>query len=78
MNIKEWYITEYSSDELGKEICANATFEGLFDEMDNYHDVYAYIGVNDTIIRERVFEKLSEIMNVDYDYIYKQWLYRCK
>ena len=28
----------------------------------------------DTIVRERIFIKLAEIMNVDYDYIYEQWL----
>jgi hypothetical protein len=26
------------------------------------------------LIRERVFTKLAEIMEVDYDYIYYQWL----
>jgi hypothetical protein len=73
-NIKDWYVNEYPTDEMGEDINAEATFEGLFKIMDNYKDVYEYIGAYDSIIRERIFEKLAEIMGVDYDYIYSQWL----
>ena len=74
MNIKKWYVEEFKSDELGREISDNATFEGLFEALDNYKDVYKYIGVADSVIRGRIFEKLAEIMQVDYNYIYEQWL----
>lgn len=72
--IKEFYTSIYPTDELGNEIDANATFNGLFKTLDTYKDVYNYIGVADSIIRERIFEKLAEIMAVDYDEIYQQWL----
>lgn len=74
MNIKNWYIKTYPHDELGFEIDPNATFEGLFDTLDYGADVYKFIGVCDSVVRERVFEKLAELMQVDYDYIYNQWL----
>ncbi len=74
MNIKNFYLENYPSDELGVEINPMATFEGLFNTLDNYGDVYEYIGVGDSIIRERCFEKLSEIMECDYNVVYEKWL----
>ena len=72
--IKEWYMTEYHGDELGAELNNEITFYDLFVVLDTYKDVYEALNVWDSIIRERVFSKLAEIMNVDYDYIYEQWL----
>lgn len=74
MNIKNWYVRKFPKDELGHELNNKITFKGLFKALDNYKDVYEFLGVGDSIIRERVFEKLAEIMNVEYDYIYKRWL----
>ena len=73
-NMKEYYLENFPTDELGIEINENATFEGLFRVLDNYEDVYEYIGVGDSVIRERVFSRLSEIMGVTYDEVYSQWL----
>jgi hypothetical protein len=72
--IKEWYMNVYPSDELGKEIKANITFHGLFECLDRYNNVYDFLGIADSTVRERVFDRLSTIMNVGYDYIYDQWL----
>ena len=77
-NIKDWYMTEFPEDELGQEIDETATFEGLFEVMDGYGDVYEYIFGNpmmgDSIVRERVFGRLAEIMEVPYEEVYDQWL----
>lgn len=73
-SIKEWYMATFKTDELGQEINSEATFEGLFDTLDTYKDVYEFLGVDDSIVRERAFERLSELMKVDYDVIYRQWL----
>jgi hypothetical protein len=72
--IKEWYMTEYPDDELGEEMNKDITFYDLFVVLDTYKSVYDTLNVWDSIIRERVFGKLAEIMNVDYNYIYEQWL----
>ena len=75
--IKEWYHTEYASDDLYTEIKPDLTFHDLFTALDRCKDIYAEMFINncgDSIIRERCFEKLAEIMSVDYDYIYNQWL----
>ena len=72
--IKEWYVKEYPTDELGIEINNEITFYDLFVVLDTYKDVYEALNVWDSIVRERVFDKLADIMNVDYDYIFNQWL----
>ena len=72
--IKDWYIKTYPNDELGEELNSRATFYDLFEALDNYQDVYNLFGIGDTIIRERIFEKLAEIMECPYEEIYNQWL----
>lgn len=73
MKINEFYLERFPSDELGLEINPQANFEslwivirgGLFEE---------YIGVADSVVRERIFERLSELTGHDYNYIYQEWL----
>ena len=71
MNIKTYYLTAFQSDNLGEEINANATFDGLFK---NITEPYSYIGVDDSIVRERVFDKLATIKGVPYGDIYNLWM----
>jgi len=70
-NIKNWYKSEFTTDELAEEINPIATFEELKNNLPN---VYDYLDVSDSIVRERVFSELSERMNVDYDVVYNKWL----
>ncbi|MEA1928578.1 MAG: hypothetical protein U9N73_10250 [Candidatus Auribacterota bacterium] len=72
MIIKSWYQKKYPSDMLGNDIRSDLTFESLFKAMDSYENPYKTIGVYDSVVRERIFEKLAEIMNVDYNYILDQ------
>jgi hypothetical protein len=72
MKIKDWYMTTYSEDPEGSNIDPNASFE----EMDHYEvrNIYDYLGVYDSIIRERVFEKLASLLNYKYSEIYDIWI----
>ena len=72
-NVKEWYTKEFESDELGEEINPTITFKEIYDNMLDI-DFYELIDVGDSIIRERIFEKMSNLMNIDYDDIYHRWL----
>lgn len=72
-SLREYYLNTFPNDELGLDIDPSATFEGLFETLDNYRDVYDYIGAYDSLIRERLFSKLAEIIDMDYDYIYDKW-----
>ena len=74
MKIKQFYLNNYPTDELGVELNENANFTGLLNELFTDNDVYGYIGVGDSIIRERLFSELSEILNCSYDYVYNLWL----
>lgn len=72
--LRDWYMENYPTDDCGKYINNGATFYGLFETLDARKDVYDYIGEGDSVIRERLFAKLAEIMEVDYGYIYDQWI----
>ena len=73
MLIKEFYLNEYPTDELGVELNNGATFGGLWAAIRG-GILYQYLGVGDSLVRERVFEKFSQITGHSYDYIYNQWL----
>lgn len=74
MNIREFYLNNYPTDELGFEINPNATFTGLVTELFGGHDVYEYIGVGDSLVRERLFEELAGQLNRPYEFVYNLWL----
>ena len=74
MKIREFYLETYPTDDLGVELNENATFTGLLNELFTEGDVYEYIGVCDSIIRERLFERLAEELGTPYDYVYNLWL----
>ena len=73
-NIREYYMENYPTDELGVEINPEATFTGLYTVLRISGEVYEYIGVGDSLIRERCFERLAEIAGVSYDEIYSKWV----
>jgi hypothetical protein len=70
-SIKNWYTSTYPSDDLGEELNPDAKFSGL---EENLADIYTYLGVADSVVRERVFERYSEIFNKPYEYIYDKWV----
>jgi hypothetical protein len=71
-SIKDWYTVEYDTDELGPKI--QGTFRGVIQTLLDGGDVYNYIHVDDSIVRERVLEKLSDILDVGYGDLYQLWL----
>jgi hypothetical protein len=74
MTIREFYLKNYPTDDLGLELNETPTFAGLLNQLIVSGDVYRYIGVGDSIIRERLFERLAEELGVSYDYVYNLWL----
>lgn len=74
MTIKEFYLENYPTDELGTELSNTANFEGLLNQLFTGGDIYDYIGVGDSIIRERLFDKLAKNLQTSYDYVYDLWL----
>lgn len=74
MNIKNYYLETFPSDELGMELNETPTFAGLLNQLIVGGDVYRYIGVSDSLVRERLFERLAEELEVSYEYVYNLWL----
>ena len=78
--IKNWYLSEYPTDEEGINLKSGITFLDLFKHLDNKDenkDTYNFIfnDYADSLIRERLFSALAEIFKTDYNYIYNKWLY---
>jgi hypothetical protein len=73
MNIREFYVNKYPTDELGPKLNPDATLRGLFICLIDGMDMYEYIGVGDSIVRERLFEKIAEEWNISYDFVYGLW-----
>ena len=59
MTLKKFYLRNYPTDELGAEINGESTFDGLIQILLKNDDVYEYIGVEDSLVRERLFQRLS-------------------
>ena len=74
LEIVDFYVNEYPKDDIAVDINPKATFNGLYQILKNKGDAYKYIGVGDSVVRERVFQKLAEIKGVKYDVIYDMWM----
>ena len=74
MTIKEFYLDKYPTDDMGNDIKTDATFVGLVTQLFGDGDVYDYIGVYDSLIRERLFTELAKQLKTSYDYVYNLWL----
>ena len=74
MTIKDFYLNEYPTDKLGTELNQKATFAGLVAVLFGNMDVYDYIGVGDSVVRERLFAELANQLETSYDYVYNLWL----
>ena len=74
MTIKQFYLETYPTDDMGKDIKDDATFIGLVTQLFGEGDVYDYLGVYDSLIRERLFSELAKQLKTSYDYVYNLWL----
>jgi hypothetical protein len=74
MTIKEFYTTNYPDDKLGLEINKTNSLAGLWNELLAGGDLYEYIGVKNSVIRERLFKKLADDIGESYDYVYNLWI----
>ena len=73
-SIKKWYSAEYKDDVLGVKISPNTTFLDVYVSLNKGTGKNIYKLLANSQIRERVFLKLSELVNVDYNYLYNKWL----
>ena len=74
MKIKDYYLKNFSTDELGLELNDSATFAGLLHQLFLGECIYKYIGVADSIVRERLFEELAKEIQTPYKFVYNLWV----
>ena len=75
--VRKWYMKNFPTDNLGKEIKKGLTFaDVMFGLAYQRNNIYEVIGEVDSIIRERIFGELSKIMGCSYNKIYYLWLGR--
>ena len=74
MELRQYYMNLYPTDDMGYDISSDATWVGLLKTLNVGNEVYDYIGVVDSLVRERLFEGLSEVIGVSYDEIYNKWI----
>lgn len=73
--VRNWYLENYSTDDMGIEINESITFTELSLVLMTKRNFYEAVGNGiDSIIRERIFEKLSQELDVNYGLIYDMWL----
>lgn len=73
-NVRVWYSRQYPTDDLSSELEINTTFGDVRDAIRSGKDVYGVLGVEDGVVRERVFRKLAEVIDVPYRAVYDAWL----
>lgn len=71
-SIRKWYGETYPEDEIKNDI-KDISFRKALDAIDEGKDFYGVIGVGDSVVRDRIFQKLSEIKGRSYDDIYQAW-----
>lgn len=77
--VKDWYKETYPNDaEIAIALNEDVTFFDVFDCLQTGHgrDLYDIIGVADSLVRERIFDKIVELLGglVTYDDLYVAWL----
>jgi len=74
MEIRKFYMEYYPTDEMGYDISSDATWIGFLNCINTGKDIYEYIGVYDSMVRERLFDGIANLIGVPYSEIYYKWL----
>lgn len=71
----DFYRVRYPTDtEMIGKINRNATFQDAFECLQAGFNFYAFLGVDDSLVRERIFDALATLMGCSYEHVYYQWL----
>ena len=73
MTVREFYLNEYPTEQLGQYLSETATWEGLLLTLQQGGNVYEYLNVWDGTVREVLFQELANQQNVSYSYLDELW-----
>lgn len=69
----DWYAKKFKTDK--KMAPKNGvTFEQLYESLKKGENIYDKMGVDDSIVRERVMSEMADRLGVDYSHVYDLWL----
>ena len=68
--IKRWYMNTYPNDKTATKMSDDVSFSDIRLSLNDGIDIYDTLGVYDSALRERVFEALVDIYDIEYDTIY--------
>jgi hypothetical protein len=76
--VRDWYMEAFPDDDLGPKLDKDVTMWDVVGLLNaglgkRFYDL---IGEGDSVIRERVFWRISKIVGCDYDDVYFTWLGR--
>lgn len=74
IKVRDWYIETFPTDTLGNELDVDITFDDVQRAIDEGRDIYEVLKVADSIVRERIFTRLSQLTGVSYDDIFTKWI----
>lgn len=72
--VRDWYVHTYPDDDLGQRITPDLTFDDAMQAVSLGGGFCDALGVDDSIVRERVFRQLDVRTGIPYDTIYEAWL----
>lgn len=72
-HVKKWYHECYPDDSLWKEIDPRVSFGDILQMMQEKKNIYPRIA-DDSVIRERVFWEIADLLHTDYDTVFTLWL----
>ena len=74
--LRTWYMKQFPGDDMGADIRPGVTFNNLYKALraGSGSMIYDLIGVGDSTIRQRLFDRLAALVGVDYKTIYDLWL----
>lgn len=69
----DWYAKKFKGD---KKMAPKdgVTFEQLYESLKKGENIYEKMGVDDSIVRERVMSEMADRLGVKYDHVYDLWL----
>lgn len=72
-DVYTYYNTKFK-DDLGLQLKKHISFQYLYNVLLKHEDVYKAIGISDSVVRERLFDKLADLLDTTYDYVYDLWM----
>lgn len=73
-NVNEWYSRQYPIDEFTNAINDHITFGDVRDAILTGNDIYSLLGVEDGTVRERVFGRLADLLDLSNKAVYNSWI----